>query len=83
MQLSPHRYSTDEGKTWKTFNFTTVPVKIHGVLTEPGETTTQLFLFGSLVLQHSWQVFALNMSMIFGKFVSCLAVRVRLEHTLL
>jgi len=38
------RYSCDEGMSWRDFDFTTRPVVVWGVVTEPGQTTTQVLL---------------------------------------
>ena len=40
-------YSTDEGLTWNKHQFYDVPVKIFGLITEPGENTTIFTMFGS------------------------------------
>ena len=61
-------YSTDDGETWKRYKFTETPIRIHGLLNEPGETTTILFLFGSNVSHHSWKTISLNMSNVFRKY---------------
>ena len=37
-----YRYSCNEGISWKNFSFTTTPTVIWGVVTEPGETTTEV-----------------------------------------
>ncbi|XP_053408510.1 sortilin-related receptor-like isoform X2 [Mercenaria mercenaria] len=60
-------YSTDEGETWHVYNFTRNAIRIHGVLTEPGEKTTVFFLFGSNLDHHSWIVISLNLSTVFSK----------------
>lgn len=33
------RFSTDEGLTWSTYNFTDTSVFVDGLLSEPGEET--------------------------------------------
>ncbi len=40
-------YSTNEGVDWKTIKFYHEPLKIFGLLTEPGENTTIFTMFGS------------------------------------
>ena len=40
-------YSCNEGLSWVNFTFTNVSTVIWGVVTEPGETTTEVTLFGS------------------------------------
>ncbi|XP_065920049.1 VPS10 domain-containing receptor SorCS1-like [Dysidea avara] len=41
------KYSCNEGISWNDFTFTTTPTVIWGIITEPGETTTEVTLFGS------------------------------------
>jgi hypothetical protein len=61
------RYSTDEGLTWKRYNFTTKPIHVYGLLTEPGETTTIFTIFGSYRGHHSWLVIQVNVSNVLGE----------------
>ncbi|WAR05449.1 SORL-like protein [Mya arenaria] len=63
-------YSTDEGQQWHRYNFSDYKILVHGLLTEPGEKTTQLFLFGSNSTEHSWKVVAVNMSSVFNYMCS-------------
>ena len=62
------RYSTDEGETWHKYTFANSSIRIHGLLTEPGEKTTVVFLFGSQPDAHSWLVMYLNLSKVFGGY---------------
>ena len=39
-----YRYSCDEGMSWSDFSFTNTSVTVWGVITEPGQTTTQVLL---------------------------------------
>ncbi|XP_028406976.1 sortilin-related receptor-like isoform X2 [Dendronephthya gigantea] len=69
-QWSPTRellYSTDEGLTWKRYNFTDQDIHVYGLLTEPGETTTIFTIFGSYHGHHSWLVVQVNVSNVLGK----------------
>ncbi|KAH3868410.1 hypothetical protein DPMN_031557, partial [Dreissena polymorpha] len=61
-------YSTDNGETWKEYSFSSDKMLVHGLLTEPGEKTTQLFMFASdpPPKPHSWKVISLNMSTVFS-----------------
>ena len=34
------KYSCDEGASWSNFTYTSTPMIIYGVITEPGEETT-------------------------------------------
>ena len=40
-------YSIDEGLTWQQHKFYNEPIRIFGVITEPGENTTTFTMFGS------------------------------------
>ena len=40
-------YSTNEGITWKSLKFHEKPLKVYGLLTEPGENSTTFTVFGT------------------------------------
>ena len=40
-------YSIDEGLTWKSHQFYPTPIRIFGLITEPGENTTVFTMFGT------------------------------------
>ena len=40
-------YSTDEGLTWNSHQFYPTPIRIFGLITEPGENTTVFTMFGT------------------------------------
>ena len=40
-------YSTDEGINWKSLKFYEKPLRVYGLLTEPGENTTTFTIFGT------------------------------------
>jgi len=40
-------YSTDEGLSWKEHKFYPTPIRIFGLITEPGENTTVFTMFGT------------------------------------
>ena len=42
MYVRIYRYSCDEGMTWSDFDFINRPIVVWGIITEPGETTTQV-----------------------------------------
>ena len=65
------RYSTDEGNSWNRYNFTQSPVRVYGLLTEPGEKTTIFTIFGSYTGRHKWIVVQVNMSNVLGKSCLC------------
>ena len=62
------RYSTDEGETWNTHPFHTEPLRVYGILTEPGERTMIFSIFGSRKTNHSWIIIKLDMRHIFSEF---------------
>ncbi|XP_059812923.1 sortilin-related receptor [Hypanus sabinus] len=61
------KYSTNEGETWKTFNFTKADIVVYGLLTEPGEKSTIFTIFGSFADQsHSWLIIQINTTSALG-----------------
>lgn len=61
-------YSTDEGITWKSLIFYHEPLKIFGLLTEPGENTTVFTMFGTPSLGKpgvDWIIITVNLSSVF------------------
>ena len=40
-------YSTDEGLSWHQHKFYPTPIRIFGLMTEPGENTTVFTMFGT------------------------------------
>ncbi|KAL0174349.1 hypothetical protein M9458_030317, partial [Cirrhinus mrigala] len=50
-------FSTNEGETWKEFQFSEQEVYVYQLLTEPGEKSTIFTIFGSYADQkHSWLI---------------------------
>eukprot|EP00079_Xenopus_tropicalis_P028076 XP_012822697.1 PREDICTED: sortilin-related receptor [Xenopus tropicalis] len=61
------KYSTNEGETWKTFNFSDKAMIVYGLLTEPGEKSTVFTIFGSYTERgHSWIILQINASDVLG-----------------
>ncbi|XP_075460478.1 sortilin-related receptor isoform X2 [Ascaphus truei] len=61
------KYSTNEGETWKTFNFSENALLVYGLLTEPGEKSTVFTIFGSYTERgHSWIILQINTSDVLG-----------------
>ncbi|XP_075046529.1 sortilin-related receptor [Mixophyes fleayi] len=61
------QYSTNEGETWKRFNFSESGLIVYGLLTEPGEKSTVFTIFGSYVGKgHSWVILQVNASDVLG-----------------
>ena len=44
MYVHVYRYSCDEGMSWRDFDFINDSIVVWGIVTEPGETTTQVLL---------------------------------------
>ena len=62
-------YSTNEGITWKSLIFYPEPLKIFGLLTEPGENTTVFTMFGTPSLGRAgvdWIIITVNLSSVFS-----------------
>ncbi|KAJ3591191.1 hypothetical protein NHX12_009138 [Muraenolepis orangiensis] len=61
------RFSTNEGETWKDFQFSEREVYVYQLLTEPGEKSTIFTIFGSYADQrHSWLILQVNASDVLG-----------------
>ncbi|KAM8927924.1 sortilin-related receptor [Pelodytes ibericus] len=61
------KYSTNEGETWKIFNFSSNPLVVYGLLTEPGEKSTIFTIFGSYMGKvHGWVILQVNTSSVLG-----------------
>lgn len=60
-------YSTDEGKTWKTYKFHDEMLRIYGLMTEPGENTTVFTMFGSMPGQHRWLIIKVDLRKVFER----------------
>ena len=60
-------YSTDEGKTWKTYKFHDEMLRVYGLMTEPGENTTAFTMFGSMPGQHRWLIIKIDLRNVFER----------------
>ncbi|XP_073673926.1 sortilin-related receptor [Garra rufa] len=61
------KFSTNEGETWKDFQFSEEEVYVYQLLTEPGEKSTIFTIFGSYADQkHSWLIVQVNASDVLG-----------------
>ncbi|XP_064630142.1 VPS10 domain-containing receptor SorCS1-like [Lineus longissimus] len=58
------RYSCDEGMTWESYNFTTKPIIVDGVLNEPGITTRIVSVYGHENRDAGWMIVKLDFSKI-------------------
>ncbi|KAM7158173.1 VPS10 domain-containing receptor SorCS2 [Molossus nigricans] len=50
------KFSTDEGLTWSTYNFTDTSVFVDGLLSEPGEETLVITIFGHISYRSDWEL---------------------------
>uniref|UniRef100_A0A8C5K2Z9 VPS10 domain-containing receptor SorCS2 n=1 Tax=Jaculus jaculus TaxID=51337 RepID=A0A8C5K2Z9_JACJA len=50
------RFSVDEGHTWSTHNFTSTSVFVDGLLSEPGDETLVMTVFGHISFRSDWEL---------------------------
>eukprot|EP00069_Balaena_mysticetus_P004676 bmy_17474T0 len=50
------RFSVDEGLTWSTHNFTSTSVFVDGLLSEPGDETLVMTVFGHISFRSDWEL---------------------------
>uniref|UniRef100_S4RF15 Sortilin related receptor 1 n=1 Tax=Petromyzon marinus TaxID=7757 RepID=S4RF15_PETMA len=61
------KFSTDEGQTWRDFQFSTENITVYGLMTEPGEKSAVFTIFGSKApAAHSWLILQINMTYVLG-----------------
>ena len=61
-------YSLDEGDTWNTHKFIDEPMRVYGLITEPGENTTVFTMFGSKLGTHQWVIVTVDLRAAFRNF---------------
>nr|CAD7443907.1 unnamed protein product [Timema bartmani] len=54
-------YSTDDGETWQTYEFSKNNLRVYGLMTEPGENTTIFTMFGSFIGAHQWLILKVDL----------------------
>ncbi|XP_055502953.1 VPS10 domain-containing receptor SorCS1-like isoform X1 [Leucoraja erinacea] len=59
--------SFDEGRSWRKYSFTSVPLFVDGVLGEPGEETLVMTVFGHLSHRSEWQLVKVDYRSIFSR----------------
>ncbi|KAF5282013.1 hypothetical protein FQA39_LY00537 [Lamprigera yunnana] len=59
-------YSTDEGEKWSQVEFLDEDLRLYGLMTEPGESTTVFTMFGSRSQAHEWIIIKLDMRGVFS-----------------
>ena len=70
-------YSTDEGLTWQQHQFYEKPLRVYGLITEPGENTTVFTMFGSKLQDSNtglidWIIIKVDLREVFTKTCSLL-----------
>ena len=70
-------YSTDEGLTWQQHQFYEKPLRVYGLITEPGENTTVFTMFGSKLQDSNtglidWIIIKVDLRDVFTKTCSLL-----------
>uniref|UniRef100_A0A8C2P1D2 VPS10 domain-containing receptor SorCS2 n=1 Tax=Capra hircus TaxID=9925 RepID=A0A8C2P1D2_CAPHI len=50
------KFSVDEGLTWSTHNFTSTSVFVDGLLSEPGDETLVMTVFGHISFRSDWEL---------------------------
>ncbi|KAM9835269.1 VPS10 domain-containing receptor SorCS2 isoform X1 [Syngnathus typhle] len=50
------KFSTDEGRTWTVHNFTATSVFVDGLLSEPGDETLVMTVFGHISYRSDWEL---------------------------
>nr|XP_035150034.2 VPS10 domain-containing receptor SorCS2 isoform X2 [Callithrix jacchus] len=50
------KFSADEGLTWSTYNFTSTSVFVDGLLSEPGDETLVMTVFGHISFRSDWEL---------------------------
>ncbi|XP_016051355.1 PREDICTED: VPS10 domain-containing receptor SorCS2 [Miniopterus natalensis] len=50
------KFSVDDGVTWSTYNFTDTSVFVDGLLSEPGEETLVITIFGHISYRSDWEL---------------------------
>nr|CAB3266484.1 sortilin-related receptor-like [Phallusia mammillata] len=60
------QYSINQGESWQTYHFSDEPIRVYGLMTEPGETTMVFTVFGSANdAGHSWVIIQVNLANLF------------------
>ena len=68
VQMNPYtpqnqlHFSTTEGLRWQNVQFAQDKINVDAILTEPGELTSVVTIFGHTSWQKPWQIFTVNMT---------------------
>nr|XP_032806532.1 VPS10 domain-containing receptor SorCS2-like isoform X1 [Petromyzon marinus] len=58
-------YSVDEGISWKVHDFSPTPIYIDGLLSEPGDETLVITMFGHASLRSDWELVKIDFRTLF------------------
>ncbi|KAL5471539.1 hypothetical protein EMCRGX_G029663 [Ephydatia muelleri] len=61
------KYSVDEGLHWQDYTFSNVNAYVFGVITEPGETTTIVSLYGWTSAASGWIIWTVKFASVFSR----------------
>ncbi|KAL0970451.1 hypothetical protein UPYG_G00242140 [Umbra pygmaea] len=61
------KFSVDEGNTWTTHNFTSTSVFVDGLLSEPGDETLVMTVFGHISYQSDWELVKVDFRQSFSR----------------
>uniref|UniRef100_A0A3B3BBM1 VPS10 domain-containing receptor SorCS2 n=1 Tax=Oryzias melastigma TaxID=30732 RepID=A0A3B3BBM1_ORYME len=61
------KFSIDEGRTWSIHNFTTTSVFVDGLLSEPGDETLVMTVFGHISYRSDWELVKVDFRQSFSR----------------
>ncbi|XP_064142276.1 VPS10 domain-containing receptor SorCS2 [Loxodonta africana] len=61
------KFSVDEGLTWSTHNFTSTSVFVDGLLSEPGDETLVMTVFGHISFRSDWELVKVDFRPLFPR----------------
>ncbi|XP_072112009.1 VPS10 domain-containing receptor SorCS2 isoform X2 [Mobula birostris] len=61
------KFSVDEGYTWTTHNFTSTSVFVDGLLSEPGDETLVMTIFGHISFRSDWELVKVDFRPLFHR----------------
>ncbi|XP_026123542.1 VPS10 domain-containing receptor SorCS2 isoform X1 [Carassius auratus] len=61
------KFSTDEGQTWSIHNFTSTSVFVDGLLSEPGDETLVMTVFGHISYRSDWELVKVDFRQLFPR----------------
>ncbi|XP_063086286.1 VPS10 domain-containing receptor SorCS2 isoform X3 [Cavia porcellus] len=64
------KFSVDEGVTWSTHNFTGTSVFVDGLLSEPGDETLVMTVFGHISFRSDWELVKVDFRPSFSRLCS-------------